>query len=51
MSEPSQRKYTSPEPRYYFIEHADSGSTVFILQDSENDDAWIEIADPVDAEP
>lgn len=51
MSESTQKKYTAPEPRYRLIEYDDTNSTVFVIQDSENDEAWIQAADTVNVGP
>lgn len=51
MTESPPTKYTTPEPRYRLVEYEDSYGTVAVIQDSENDDAWIQAATTVDVEP
>ncbi|WP_435177133.1 hypothetical protein [Halorussus sp. AFM4] len=51
MTEPTPKKYATPDPRYRLVEYEDSYGTVAVIQDTENDEAWIQAATTVDVEP
>ena len=51
MTESSQKKYTTPDPRYQLVEYEDSYGTIAVIHDSENDDAWIQAETTVDVKP
>lgn len=51
MTESTQRKYTTPDPRYRLVEYEDSYGTVSVIHDAKEAEAWIQAETTVDIEP